>query len=153
MSADTGALGTSPTSVGEAVKATQNGDLPIGTVEQILENAPSDIVHDVLEIPEWECSVKVRSLTAAQAAVVKQKGLAISDSGAGKVAFAEMEITQFQFAVEEPRFSEKDVRKLHATSGRGFQRIINWVDEQTGLDKQALEDAKADLKSEPGDEG
>lgn len=133
-------------SAGEALKATQAGDLPIGTVEQILAEAPKDIVEEVLPIPEWGCSVKVRSFTGMQAAAVREASVQGSGQDA-KVAWAEMEITQFMMTVVEPSFTETQVRELYSTSGRGFQRVITWSDEKGEVDKEALKKARDDFRS------
>lgn len=120
------------------------GVLPIGTVEEILKNAPSDIVEEILEIPEWGCSVKVRSFTAAQSASVKQHGLGFRGEET-LVAFAEMEIQQFVEGVIEPRFSKDEVRHLYNISGAGFQRVINWLDEKSGTDKETIRSAREEF--------
>jgi hypothetical protein len=122
-----------------------DGKLPIGTVKDILDRAPSDLVEEILEVPEWQCSVKVRSYTAAVSAQIKQRGLAFKGEDT-KVAWAEMEITQFQRGVVEPLFSEDDVRKLHATSGRGFARVIAKLDELSGTDKEELRKAQDEFQ-------
>lgn len=132
-------------SVGEGIKGQQNGSLPLGTVEQILERAPADLVEETIEIPEWKCSVKLRSFTAAVAAEIKQVGLAFKGEDTN-VAWARMEITQFQRGVIEPRFSEEQVQKLHATSGRGFARVIQWLDEKSGTDKEELRKAQREFQ-------
>jgi hypothetical protein len=132
-------------SVGEAVKGQQTGQLPLGTVDQILERAPNDLVEETLEVPEWGCSVKVRSFTAGQNAVIKQRGLAFKGEDT-KVAWAEMEIAQFQQGVVDPRFTEEQVRKLHATSGRGFARVIQKLDDLSGTDKEALRKAQDEFQ-------
>lgn len=124
-----------------------NGEapLPIGTVAEILERAPSDIVEETLEIPEWDCSVKVRSFTAAQNARVKQKSV-ILGKGDPDVAWAEMEVAQFLAGVIEPAFDELQVRELHSSSGRGFQRVIDWLDEKSGNDKEELRKAQREFR-------
>lgn len=131
-------------SVGEALKDTQTGKLPIGTVDGILEAAPKDIVETTLEVPEWDCSVRVRSLTAAQEAQVKQKGLEFRGETT-KVWFAEMELTQFQASVVEPKFKLDDARRLQHTSSKGWQRIVAWIDKQSSLDKEEVAKLKDDF--------
>lgn len=139
--------------VGETRKQTQEGSLPIGTVKQILDAAPRDLVEEVVPVPEWGLSVKVRSATAAQSATIKQRGFAFKGEEQ-KVSWAEMEVIQFQMGVVEPRFSETEVRKLHATSGRGFQRVINWLDENSGIKKEELSKAQDEFQeSQKSDEG
>lgn len=131
-------------SVGEAVKNTQTGHLPIGSVKDILKKAPEDLVEDILDVPEWECSVKVKSFTAAQSAAVKERGFGFKGEET-LVAWAEMEIFQFKLGVIEPAFSEDDVRNLHATSGRGFARVIEKLDEMGKIDKEALRKAREEF--------
>lgn len=131
---------TTPTA-GEALRRTQDGSLPIGTVEEILKRAPSDIVEAVLPVPEWKCSVRVRSFTAAQSAQVKQHSLKFREQGTD-IAWADMEITQFLEGVVEPRFTREEATHLHSISGKGFQRVINWLDENSGTDKEALSKAR-----------
>lgn len=135
--------------VGEAIKDTQTGKLPIGTVKDILAKAPTDLVEEVLEIPEWGCSVRVRSFTAAQSARIKSLAFKPTPDGGTEVAWAAMEQTQFQEGVIEPKFSEKDVKKLHLSSGRGFQRVIDWLDESSKINKEELKKTRDEF---PGSE-
>lgn len=140
MGAD-GAEGLSP---GEAIKKTQEGTLPIGTVEAILKKAPSDLVEKTIDVPEWECSVKIRTFTASQAAMIKQRGFGFEGESVN-VAWAEMEIMQFKLGVLEPDFTEDQVRELHLSSGRGFARVIDALDELSKIDKEALAKAKEEF--------
>jgi hypothetical protein len=130
---------------GTAVKAVQSGKLPIGTVQQILDAAPNDIIEEELEVPEWGVSVKIRSFTAAQNAQIKQRGYGFHGEQMS-VAWAEMEILQFQQGVIEPRFDEDQVRTLHLSSGRGFQRVIDRLDQLTGTDKEELRKARIEFQ-------
>jgi hypothetical protein len=133
--------------VGEAVKATQRGALPIGTVEQILEAAPNDIIEETLPIPEWGVAVKVRSLTGIQAAAVREASVeGVGESA--RLTWDRMEITQFQMTVIEPAFTEEQVRELYSKSGRGFQRVIKWADEKGEIDKEALKKARDEFRAE-----
>lgn len=133
-----------PPSVGEAVKQAQTGHLPPGSVEHILKKAPEDIVTEIIDIPEWECSVKLRSSTAAQSAAIKERGFAFRGEET-EVAWAEMEITQFQQGVVEPHFTEDQVRELHLSSGRGFARVIENLDRISKIDKEALRKAREEF--------
>jgi len=135
--------------VGEALKQTQNGSLPIGSVADILKKAPEDIVEEVIEIPEWGCSVRVRSFTAAQSARVRQLGIGFKGDST-QVAWAAMERAQFEEGVIEPQFKADEVRKLHLTSGKGFSRVIAWLDKHSGLDKEELAQAREEFQG-PGE--
>jgi hypothetical protein len=138
MGADT------PPSAGEARKLTQTGHLPLGSVEEILKKAPEDLKEETIDIPEWGCSVQIKSFTAAQSAAIKERGFGFKGEET-TVAWAEMEITQFQMGVIEPRFSEDQVRELHLSSGVGFQRVIEELDKLSRLDKEALRKAREEF--------
>jgi len=128
---------TNDVAPGVALKATQTGQLPKGSVEQILSAAPKDILEEWVDIPEWGYSIQLRSFTASEQARIKARGFTIRE-GETAVAWAEMEIMQFELGVHNPVFTNEQVRKLHLTSGPGFARVIKWLDENSGLDKEAL---------------
>jgi len=128
----------------DLTRTDSDGALPIGSVEEILKKAPDDLVEENLEVPEWGCSVKVRSFTAAQAAAVKQRGFGFKGDET-LVAWAEMEIMQFKQGVVEPAFTEDQVRELHLSSGRGFARVIEKLDELSKIDKEALAKAREEF--------
>jgi len=119
--------------------------LPIGTVEQILERAPKDLKTEVVPIPEWDCSLRLRSLSAAQSAEVRQVSLDISGDSPD-VAWAAMERRQFLEGVLEPKFDESQVAQLHKSSGRGFARVIAWLDANSGTNKEELRKAQHEFR-------
>lgn len=131
--------------IGTVTKQVQSGKLPVGSVEDILTAAPKDLQEETLEIPEWGYSVEVRSLTAAQSARVKQRGFSFTEGGTD-VAWAEMEIMQFLMGVRGPKFTEDQVLELHNMSGTGFARIIQWIDENSGINKKALEESRKEFQ-------
>lgn len=133
------------TPVGDVVKGVQQGKLPKGSVEQILSAAPKDLKTEWVDIPEWGYSVQLRSFTASESARIKQRGFAIRE-GETAVAWAEMEIMQFELGVQSPDFTNENVRQLHLTSGPGFARVIKWLDENSGLDKDALKKSQEELR-------
>lgn len=133
-------------SVGEAIKAKQRGDgLAIGTVEEILEAAPKDIVEDKLDIPEWGFAVKVRSFTASQSARIRQIGVTLKGE-TQLVSWAEMEMHQFMEGVIEPRFDKKQTHQLYSSSGAGFQRVIDWLDKHSGMDKEEIAKTRSEFQ-------
>jgi hypothetical protein len=131
-------------SPGEARKLTQEGKLPRGTVEAILKKAPEDIVEEILDVPEWDCSVVLKTFTAAEAASIKQRGIGFKGEET-TFAWAEMEIMQFKMGVKEPEFTEEQVRELHLSSGRGFARVIEKLDEMGKIDKEKLAKAREEF--------
>jgi len=130
---------------GQTVKDVQTGKLPKGSVEQILSAAPKDLKTEWVDIPEWGYSVQLRSFTASESARIKQRGFAIRE-GETAVAWAEMEIMQFELGVQEPNFTNENVRQLHLTSGPGFARVIKWLDDNSGIQKDQLKKAQEDLR-------
>src|SRR4051812_37848148 len=92
-------------SVGETIKDTQSGKLAIGSVQEILEAAPKDIKEEILEIPEWGFSVKVKSFTASQSARIRQIGVELRGDRQ-LVSWGEMEMAQVREGVIEPQFKK-----------------------------------------------
>lgn len=132
-------------SAGDALKGVQNGTLPTGTVAEILEAAPKDLKEKIIDVPEWGYSIKLKSFTAAQQAAVKERGFGFKGEET-LIAWAEMEIMQFQQGVIEPRFDEDQVRQLHLSSGPGFNRVIDELDKLNKIDKEALRKAREEFQ-------
>jgi hypothetical protein len=131
--------------VGEIAKDVKMGNLPKGSVEAILSAAPKDLKEEWVDIPEWGYSVQLKSFTASESARIKQRGFAIRE-GETAVAWAEMEIMQFELGCKNPSFTNEQVRQLHLTSGPGFARVIKWLDDNSGLDKDALKKSQEELR-------
>jgi hypothetical protein len=121
----------------KAAVASANGYL---SAEAALENAPADL-EEVDVDGVFGGKVRIRALTAAQAAVVKQA--TVDTRGrTPTITWADMERKQFQLAVIQPAFSPEQVRTLHATSGRSFARVIAEIDRISAMDKEAMRDAQ-----------
>lgn len=119
--------------------ASEAPSLPIGTVESIL-GAPSDLVEEIIDVPEWGCSVKIRSLTAAEQAKVVQSS-ADRKAGGLRETFAEvLAKTQFLYGVVAPKFSAPEVNLLHQKSGPGFARVSRALDRISGTTSEGVEE-------------
>lgn len=114
------------------------------TPEEALTNAPNDIVEDDVE-GVFGGKVRIRSLTAAQQARVKQVSLNLSGRNPD-VAWAEMERTQFQLGVIEPKFTAEQVLMLHRMSGPSFAKVIERIDEISGTNKEELRKAQQEFQ-------
>jgi hypothetical protein len=136
-------------SAGEARKATQEGTLPVGSVQQILEAAPKDLKEEVVEVPEWGYSVKIRSSSAAQQASIKEDGFKFTGEET-QVAWGSMEIQTFQQGVVEPKFDQDQVAQLYISSGPGFNRVVNAINSLNNVDQTALEKAKERFQGQGG---
>lgn len=139
-------LKTEPMPAPSVAPADANGDGYL-TVAEALERAPSDCEERDVEV--WGKRLRVRALTAAQAARVKQASINLSGRNPD-VAWAEMERMQFQLGVIKPKFAAGEVRELHLKSGAGFAKVIAVIDEISGTDKEELRKAQRDFPD--GDE-
>lgn len=114
------------------------------TAEEALTNAPKDITAEDVE-DVFGGKVRIRSLTAAQQARVKQVSLDLSGRNPD-VAWAEMERTQFQLGVIEPKFTAEQVLMLHRMSGPSFAKVIERIDEISGTNKEELRKAQQEFQ-------
>lgn len=96
--------------------------------------------------------VRVRELTAAQAARVQSAAVKPTRSGASfQMSIPDAEVLKFQLGVVVPDLSDDPnrVMRLYQRSGRDFRAILDVIDELSGTSESALEDAKATF---PGSE-
>jgi hypothetical protein len=113
------------------------------TVDQAIENAAADRVEaDVTDV--FGGRVRIRSLSAAQQARVKQASMNLGGRNP-TIAWAEMERLQFELGVIEPKFTAEQVKKLHIESGPSFARVIEEIDRVSGLNKEELRQAQEDF--------
>ena len=131
---------------GEVLPAPENGHHPrYATAEELLLGAPKDIEErDVTDV-FGGLTVRVRGLTASQSAHVKQQSLTLKQRGA-EMAWAQMEITQFELGVIEPKLTHEQVLMLHRTSGPSFQKVIDVLDEISGIGKDELRKAQQEFQ-------
>lgn len=109
---------------------------------------PGDLEEaEVKDVPARGMSVKVRGLPAqysneAQSEALELKTLPNGDQVA-TVNTAKMEVLQFAHGVIEPKFSLAEVKIIATRFGPAFKRVIAKIDELSGVDKEAIEDATA----------
>lgn len=113
------------------------------SVEDAIANAPADCEERDVE-GVFGGKVRVRSLTAAQAARVKQASISLAGRNPD-VAWAEMEMRQFEFAVIKPKFSPDQVKTLHLSAGKSFAKVIGVIDEMSGMNKEELREAQREF--------
>jgi hypothetical protein len=129
-----------------------NGHHPrYATADEILMNAPKDIVEKDVTDVFGGLTVRVRGLTAAQAAHVKQQSFQMQGRSA-EVAWAMMERTQFELGVIEPKFTHEQVIMLHRTSGPSFNKIIQTLDDISGIGKETLREAQKEFQGRGEDD-
>lgn len=128
---------------------TSNGSAPkrYASPEELLANAPKDIIEKDVEDVFGGLTVRIRGLTAAQSAHVRQQSINISGRrGNTEMAWAVMEVTQFELGVIEPKLDHAQVLMLHRTSGPSFQKVIEELDDISGINKEALQEARDEFQ-------
>lgn len=134
------------------LEASHNGTtLPLATSADDIIAAGFDLEEQVVPVPEWGFSVKVRTPNAEAVSRVKAAGVkmigqkVVTDMGAA-------EAMQFRLGVIEPKFTEMQVLQLRQKSGPGFKRVIDVLDKMGGLgDKEELL-AQREFHAEPRDD-
>jgi hypothetical protein len=101
---------------------------------EALERAPTDCVEQDVE-GVFGGKVRVRGLTAAQNARVKQESINLSGRKPD-VVWAAMERLQFELGVIEPKFTADQVRTLHLTAGPSFAKVIAAIDALSGTSEE-----------------
>lgn len=126
-------------------KAATNGAVGDGylTVSEAIDNAPADCIEEDVE-GVFGGKVRIRGLTAAQAARVKQESINLSGRNPD-VVWSAMERTQFELGVIQPQFTADQVRTLHLTSGPSFAKVIARLDAISGMDKEELRNAQKEF--------
>lgn len=127
------------------VEATNGTPRSYATAEQLLENAPKDIIEKDVENVFGGLTVRVRGLTASQAARVKQLSFNIKGN-TPEVGWSQMEIAQFEMGVIQPVMAHEQVVMLHRMSGPSFARVIEVLDEISGIGKEELRTARTEFQ-------
>lgn len=103
--------------------AGKNGELPVGTLEQIL--ATGDVANQtkLVEMPEWGCSIRLRGLTWGEYAAMAEMSLAEVEAYALSIATVEPVLTREQaatlIATKSAGSIRQFVRELMDLSGLG----------------------------------
>ena len=122
---------------------------------------PSDLAEGVVEdVPVRGQSVKVRALPAQFSNEAQSKALKMVTGSRGEqsamVDVAVMSKLQFQHGVVEPEFTATEVDAIAERFGPAFQKVVEKIDELSGVDKEAIETETArfqDSLEKPGHDG
>lgn len=115
------------------------------TVEQLIENAPSDL--EEREVEAFGGKVLVRGLSAHDASRVHQGNVKVV-RGDPVVDIASVQIAKFLLGVVTPKLTEEQVRKLHRTSGTSFVKVVNVIDELSGNGEEEEKANAEDFREE-----
>lgn len=110
-------------------------------------DGPGDLkTAEVEDVPVKGQTVLVRGLPAAYSNKASSEALEMKQVGRDQVATvntARLEVIQFAEGVIEPKFTEDEAQKIAETYGPVFKKVIAKIDELSGIDKEAIEDAQA----------
>lgn len=110
---------------------------------------------DVEDVPVKGSKVRVRALPARYSADV-QSQLKLETQGREQVAridVASMEVLQFAHGVIDPKFSEEEARQIAEKYGPAFRKVIEKIDELSGIDKEAIAETEQRFPASAEDEG
>lgn len=115
------------------------------TGDQMEQNAPRDLVEKDVE-GVFGGKVRIRSLSAHQAAKVDSAGFKMKPSGSGVVVtITDAQLLKFQLGVINPDLSQDPnrVMRLYQQSGPSFRKVLDAIDEISGTNENELRDAEA----------
>jgi hypothetical protein len=101
---------------------------------------------DVTDVPVKGQSVRVRGLPAAYSNQAQSEALEMKTIGREQIATintARLEVLQFAHGVIEPEFTVTEAEQVAQSFGPAFRKVIAKIDELSGVDKEAIEDASA----------
>ena len=118
------------------------------STKQAWLEGPGDLREaDVEDVPVKGQSVRVRGLPAAYSNQASSEALELKTTNQGEqlatVNTARLEVLQFAHGVVEPVFSEEEAAKVAEKFGPAFKKVIAKIDELSGVDKEAIEQAQA----------
>ncbi len=105
----------------------------------------NDVVEVIVEVPEWNGSVKIRTMTKA-----KQLQLRENASVNGKVDGARLEVLMFVAGVIEPQFTAADYDALKDKNAKAMDRVLEKIMSSSGLSEDALKATEKELLPKPG---
>lgn len=116
---------------------------------------PGDLKEDTVEdVPKKGESVLVRGLPAAYSNDAIYSAMEVTTTGEGarqkqtaKMNKTRLEAIQFSKGVVEPQFSEEDALLIAQKYGPAFCRVVDRIDELSGLDKESIEATEATFPS------
>ena len=108
----------------------------------------SDLETREVELPSLNMKVRVRALAASYSNQAQSQALKLVQGPRGEqtstVDVDVLEQLQVLHGLVEPKpRSLQDVKTLATNTGRAFKLIVQAIDELSGVDKQAIEDANA----------
>jgi hypothetical protein len=103
---------------------------------------PGDLREaDVDDVPKPGLSVRVRGLSARYSAEVQSQMKLVTEGReqVARIDTAAMERLQFEHGCIEPTFGPSEVAMIQERFGPAFRKVIQKIDELSGIDKEAIE--------------
>lgn len=119
----------------EELLAQNEGPGQMLSTEQIL--AASDLVEQVVEVPEWGGAVRIRTMT--KGAQIRLRKEATID---GKVDEERLELLMVVHAVVDPALTVAHVEQLKGKSAVAIDRIMKAFGDLSGFTPEAVKDTK-----------
>lgn len=121
--------------------------MAISTKEAWL-TGPTDLQEAVVEdAPVKGDSIRVRGLPAAFSNQASSEALKMITGARGEqtamVDTMRMSVLQFAHGCVEPTFTVEEAQKVAERFGLAFNRVVAKIDELSGVDKEAIEEANA----------
>jgi hypothetical protein len=115
-------------------------------------NGPSDLAEaDVHDVPVKGQSVRVRGLPAAYSNQATSEALELITGPRGEqtahVNTEKLEVLQFAHGVIDPVFTVDEARQVAQKFGPAFRKVVEKIDELSGVDKEAIEKTNAAFQS------
>lgn len=108
---------------------------------------PGDLSEaEVEDVPVKGQSVKVRGLPAAYSNQASSEALEYRELGGesrATINTARLEVLQFAHGVIEPTFTVQEAEQISQKFGPAFKKVVTKIDELSGVNKEAIEDAQA----------
>lgn len=109
----------------------------------------------VEDVPVKGDTVRVRGLPATYSNQAQSEAMEMVSGRRGeqiaRVNTARLEELQFLHGVVEPKFGPEDVKVISTLYGPAWRKVIEKIDELSGVDKEAIE--RAEARFQPGGEG
>ncbi len=112
-------------------------------------------IEVVVDVPAKGDTVKIRALSATAANGANSQSITTYEERGEqrmRVDSVMLDILRFQAGVVEPKFSVEEVRQISNTFGATFTKVVNKINELSGLSNEAVKETEARFQGSGGDQ-
>lgn len=120
--------------------------LPVISAEELLSK--QTLREEVVPVPEWGCSVRVRELSMATYQQVQEK----ATDDRGNLDETRLQTNLVLAGIVEPALGDDAYEWVRGQSMRALNRVLERVMVLSGIGAGAIEDAEAMFPEAPGDD-